>query len=81
MYQGKQLKLHKRAACLLELLKSAILELKNEQKICIELFYLQQKSYEEISTHTGYSMLQVKSFIQNGKRNLKIIILKLQKNV
>ena len=65
----------------LDLLKLAIVELKNEQKICIELFYLQQKSYEEISTHTGFSMLQVKSFIQNGKRNLKIIILKLQKNV
>ena len=65
----------------LELLQLAIIELKKEQQICIELFYLQQKSYDEISKHTGFSMLQVKSFIQNGKRNLKIIILKLQKNV
>jgi RNA polymerase sigma-70 factor (ECF subfamily) len=36
------------------------------------LFYLEKKSYQEISEETGFSMMQVKSYIQNGKRNLKI---------
>lgn len=48
--------------------------LNEEQKICIELFYLQDKCYQEISTITGFSMNQVKSYIQNGKRNLKIFL-------
>ena len=46
--------------------------LKEEQKQCVELFYLQQKSYQEVSEETGFSMKQVKSYIQNGKRNLRI---------
>lgn len=46
--------------------------LNDQQKTCIELFYLQGKSYDEVAEITGYSMLQVKSYIQNGKRNLKI---------
>ena len=58
----------------LTLMESAIKELKEGQKICIELFYLQEKSYEEVSAATGYSMKEVKSYIQNGKRNLKIIM-------
>ncbi|TAL62482.1 MAG: sigma-70 family RNA polymerase sigma factor [Bacteroidetes bacterium] len=58
----------------LTLMESAIKELKEEQKICIELFYLQEKSYEEVAKTTGYSMKEVKSYIQNGKRNLKIIM-------
>jgi RNA polymerase sigma-70 factor (ECF subfamily) len=41
------------------------------QKNCITLFYLQEKSYREISVTTGYDFNQVKSYIQNGKRNLK----------
>ncbi len=56
----------------LQILEKAIMELKDRQRICIELFYLKQKSYEEICTHTGYSLNEVKSQIQNGKRNLKI---------
>lgn len=58
----------------LTLMESAIKELKEGQKICIELFYLQEKSYEEVAKVTGYSMKEVKSYIQNGKRNLKIIM-------
>lgn len=58
----------------LTLMEEAIKELKENQKICIELFYLQEKSYEEVSSITGYSMKEVKSYIQNGKRNLKIIM-------
>ena len=58
----------------LEILKEAINELDNDQKVCIDLFYLQDKSYAEVVDITGYTMNQVKSFIQNGKRNLKIYI-------
>lgn len=53
-------------------LEAAILELKDEQKTCVELFFLQGKSYEEVASMTGFSFKQVKSHIQNGKRNLKI---------
>ncbi|HEY1023873.1 MAG TPA: sigma-70 family RNA polymerase sigma factor [Sphingobacteriaceae bacterium] len=48
--------------------------LPREQKISVDLFYLQQKSYKEISEITGYDINKVKSYIQNGKRNLKICI-------
>lgn len=58
----------------LQNLEHAIHELKERQKECIVLFYLEQKSYEEVSTITGYSSNEVKSYIQNGKRNLKIIL-------
>ncbi len=58
----------------IELLEVALKELNTEQKQCITLFYLQKSSYQEVSDATGYSLLQVKSFIQNGKRNLKISI-------
>jgi RNA polymerase sigma factor (sigma-70 family) len=55
-------------------LEKAIEELNSSQKICIELFYLKEKCYQEVSEITGYSMNEVKSYIQNGKRNLKIIL-------
>ncbi len=45
-----------------------------EQNTCVTLFYLQKKSYQEVSDITNFSMLQVKSHIQNGKRNLKILV-------
>jgi len=57
-----------------ELLEESIEELSEEQRQCVILFYLKKNSYTEISSKTGYSMMQVKSFIQNGKRNLKIIL-------
>ncbi|MCA0431424.1 MAG: sigma-70 family RNA polymerase sigma factor [Bacteroidetes bacterium] len=53
-------------------LENAINLLSNEQKICIELFYLQNKSYQQIESITGYTNNEVKSHIQNGKRNLKL---------
>ena len=58
----------------LELMEIALKELNPEQQQCVTLFYLQKKSYQEISDVTGFSMLQVKSYIQNGKRNLKLLI-------
>jgi len=58
----------------LDLMAGALKELNREQQQCVTLFYLHKKSYQEVSDATGYSMLQVKSYIQNGKRNLKILI-------
>lgn len=55
-------------------LEKAIEQLKPDQKAVIELFYIQEKCYEEVSQITGFTMKQVKSYIQNGKRNLKIIL-------
>jgi RNA polymerase sigma factor (sigma-70 family) len=57
-------------------LNEALITLAVEQRICVELFYLQEKSYEEIVKATGYSYNQVKSYIQNGKRNLKNYLIK-----
>lgn len=53
-------------------LEKALAGLNEEQRKCVELFYIQDKSYNEIVDITGYSLNNVKSFIQNGKRNLKI---------
>ncbi len=54
-------------------LEQAINRLSPEQGQCIRLFYLEKKSYQEVSEITGYSLKQVKSHVQNGKRNLKIM--------
>jgi len=55
-------------------LGSAIEQLNEEQRSCIELFYLKGKCYSDVAETTGYSLNEVKSYIQNGKRNLKIYI-------
>ncbi|MCK4661783.1 MAG: sigma-70 family RNA polymerase sigma factor [Bacteroidales bacterium] len=55
-------------------IQKALGQLSKEQEICIELLYLKQKSYKEVSELTGYSLKQVKSYVQNGKRNLKKIL-------
>ncbi len=57
---------------LLDALDKAITELNEEQRTCIELFYLQRMNYAEIARQKGYTPGQVKSAIQNGRRNLKI---------
>ncbi len=61
----------------LSCLKQAISDLNQEQKVCIEMFYLQEKSYKEIADETGFPEKKVKSYIQNGKRNLKIKLMKM----
>ena len=48
--------------------------LSKEQRQSVELFYLEEKCYKEVAELTGYDLLKVKSYIQNGKRNLKICI-------
>lgn len=58
----------------LNLMEASILELKEDQKICVNLFYIKQMSYQDISEQTGMELKTVKSHIQNGKRNLKIIM-------
>ncbi|WP_301929985.1 RNA polymerase sigma factor [Ferruginibacter sp.] len=45
-----------------------------DQKQSIELFYLQKKCYNEIAVITGFEWNKVRSFIQNGKRNLKLCV-------
>jgi RNA polymerase sigma factor (sigma-70 family) len=47
-------------------------QLQNEQRKVIELFYLQGKCYNEIAENTGIEWNKVRSYIQNGRRNLKI---------
>jgi len=58
----------------LQLLEKGLEHLDEEQKVCLKMFYLDKKSYQEITEHTGYELSKVKSYIQNGKRNLKIFM-------
>ncbi|MBX2935162.1 MAG: sigma-70 family RNA polymerase sigma factor [Ferruginibacter sp.] len=46
--------------------------LPEEQKQSVKLFYLESKCYNEIAEITGFDWNKVRSYIQNGKRNLKI---------
>jgi len=55
-------------------LKACMEQLKEEQRRCVELFYYHQHCYKEIATLLMVDENKVKSFIQNGKRNLKICI-------
>lgn len=57
-----------------EALRHCIEQLKREQKQCIELFYFDDKCYQEISDQLDIDLKKVKSYIQNGKRNLKICL-------
>ena len=53
-------------------LEKCIEKLAHEQKACVKMFFIQQKCYKDITVLTGFDLNKVKSFIQNGKRNLKI---------
>jgi RNA polymerase sigma-70 factor (ECF subfamily) len=53
-------------------LEICIEKLAHEQKACVKMFFFQQKCYKDITVLTGFDLNKVKSFIQNGKRNLKI---------
>jgi RNA polymerase sigma factor (sigma-70 family) len=57
-----------------EYMGEALKELNADQQLCVTLFYMEKKSYQQITEQTGYSMMQVKSHIQNGKRNMRILI-------
>lgn len=53
-------------------LESALDDLLEEQQRMIKLFYLEKKSYQEISDELKLPLKKVKSALQNGKRNLKL---------
>lgn len=55
-------------------LKECIEQLKVEQKQCIDLFYYQKLCYQEIAEKLKMEEKKVKSYLQNGKRNLKICL-------
>ncbi|MBQ3689846.1 MAG: sigma-70 family RNA polymerase sigma factor [Bacteroidales bacterium] len=61
---------------MIDKLSSAVEALPKEQKICIELFYLKGKSYAEITELTDYDFKKIKSYLQNGKRNLRNFLTK-----
>ena len=63
---------------LMERMQECLSQLKETQRKCIELFYLKDLSYQQISELTGYEINEVKSYIQNGKRKLKLMIEALQ---
>lgn len=53
-------------------LEQALNELNKEQRECIELFYLKKMTYAQIIAQTNFTFKEVKSHLQNGKRNLKV---------
>ena len=56
------------------ILNSCLDKLGKEQQKCIKLFYLDGKCYKQVANLTGYELKKVKSYLQNGKRNLKACI-------
>lgn len=58
----------------LNALEECIDELKEQQKHCVKLFFLEKKSYQQVNEETGIDLKKVKSHIQNGKRNLKLCL-------
>ncbi len=59
---------------LLSYLKECLPLLKENQQVCLKLFFIQNKSYQDIVEQTNFSLNEVKSYLQNGKRNLKLLI-------
>jgi RNA polymerase sigma-70 factor (ECF subfamily) len=55
-------------------LEKCLEKLPEPQKLSVRLFYLDERSYVEVAEQTGYQLKSVKSYIQNGKRNLKICL-------
>ncbi len=53
-------------------MNEALESLSIDQRTCITLFYLEKKSYQEVAEITNFTLGQVKSHIQNGKRNMRI---------
>ncbi|GAB3799920.1 sigma-70 family RNA polymerase sigma factor [Spirosoma humi] len=57
-------------------MEACLQTLPHEQKTCLTLFYLDHKTYTEVADLTGYDLKQVKSYLQNGRRKLKICMRK-----
>ncbi|MFQ5674351.1 MAG: RNA polymerase sigma factor [bacterium] len=49
-------------------------KLKPLQKRCFCLFYIHNLTYKQIAELTGYPLGKVRSYIQNGKRNFKLLM-------
>lgn len=64
-----------------EFLSENIKSLKPEQQLAIIQFYYENKSYAEISKINGITVTQVKSYIQNGKRNLFNLLANKHENI
>lgn len=60
----------------LQQLESAIEELQADQRTCIQLFHLERLSYAHVADRTGHPIEQVRSHLQNGRRNLRLILLR-----
>ena len=58
----------------LQILEKCIEELKEEQRKSVRMFFIDQKCYQEIVEATGFELKKVKSYIQNGKRNLRLCV-------
>ncbi|MDR1274223.1 MAG: sigma-70 family RNA polymerase sigma factor [Odoribacteraceae bacterium] len=54
-----------------EAVRECVEALPEKQRACVNAFFFEELSYKEVGTRTGFSLKNVKSFIQNGKRNLK----------
>ncbi|NTS40536.1 sigma-70 family RNA polymerase sigma factor [Flavisolibacter sp. BT320] len=65
----------------LKQLETCLEGLAENQRKVIELFYLKEKCYNEISAETGIEWNNVRSFIQNGRRNLRICMETQQKKM
>ena len=57
-----------------EALQKCLEALPEKQRISVNYFFLEELSYKEVEERTGYTLKMVKSFIQNGKRNLKLCL-------
>ena len=55
----------------LQTVEAALAQLPPDQRRCLELFYLEKKSYREVASETGLNLNLVRSHLQNGKRMLR----------
>lgn len=69
---ARERKLEKIVSGLMDMIK----RLPKSQQECVKLFYLERKSYKEIEEACGYGYKEVKSHIQNGKRKLKMLLIR-----
>ncbi len=58
-------------------IKAALSKLDEAQRLCLNLFFYKKMSYQQVSGQTGFALNEVKSYLQNGKRQLKKQLLNL----
>lgn len=58
----------------LQTLDQAIIQLKDHQRECLQLFFFENKSYKEIAHLTDYPEKRVKSYLQNAKRKIRLLL-------